>query len=82
MEAKSEVIRARCTPTEYAALAALAQQVERGMSDALRWAVREVAKQRGVWPLPVQPAGLPQRTRDIRKPQAPTRARITSEEIK
>ena len=82
MESKSEVIRARCTPTEYAALAALAQQVERGMSDALRWAVREVAKQRGVWPLAVQPAGLPRRTRDVRKPQAPTRARITSEEIK
>jgi len=82
MESKTEEIRARCTPAEYQALMALAQQEERGVSDALRWVVREVAKQRGLWPLAVRPVGLPGRTRDIRQPQAPTKARITHEEIK
>ena len=82
MESKTEEIRARCTPTEYAALVALAQQEERGVSDALRWVVREVAKQRGVWPLPAQPASLPGRTVDKRLPQAGVRSRIAREEIK
>ena len=82
MESKTEEIRARCTPTEYQALVALAQQEERGVSDALRWVVREVAKQRGVWPLPVQPVGLPARTRDVRLPGASLQARIAREEVK
>ena len=81
MESKTEEIRARCTPTEYAALVALAQQEERGVSDALRWVVREVAKQRGLWPA-VQPASLPGRTVDKRLPQAGVRSRIAREEIK
>ena len=82
MNGKTEIMRARCTPAEYQALVALAQHEQRGLSEMLREVVRQVAKQRGLWPLAVQPAGLPARTRDIRKPQAPTRARITKEEIK
>ena len=79
---KTELLQVRYSLIEREALSALAQSEALNASEMVRILIRTAAKQRGVWPLPVQPAGLPQRTRDIRKPQVPTRARITSEEIK
>lgn len=42
-------IRARCTPVEHKALALLARRDSQKMSEVVRRAVREFARQEGVW---------------------------------
>ena len=79
---KTETVRARVTPAEYTALATLAESQERTTSEIIRELIRAAAKQHGVWPLAVQPAGLPARTRDVRLPGASLQARIAREEVK
>ena len=79
---KTELLQVRCSLIEREALSALAQSEALNASEMVRTLIRTAAKQRGVWPLPVQPAGLPGRTRDVRQPQAPTKARITRDEVK
>ena len=45
MSQKTEVVTLRTTPKERADIARLAQVTERSVSDALRWAAREILRQ-------------------------------------
>ena len=49
--AKTETVRARVTPAEYTALAALAESQERTPSEVIRELIRTAAKRQGLWPL-------------------------------
>ena len=48
---RSETIRARVTPTERQALALIAQEEDRRVSETLRELVRREAARRGLWPV-------------------------------
>ena len=79
---KTELLQVRCSLIEREALSALAQSEALNASEMVRTLIRTAAKQRGVWPLPAQPASLPGRTRDVRLPGAALQARIEREQIK
>ena len=50
---RTETLQARVNPTEIEALKNLAQFEKVKTSEALRLAIREATKRRGIWPGPV-----------------------------